>query len=106
MPRWRRGASAHDASSLRSARPIVASDVPGDAVFGAPSVDDGVLHVEGELGLARGSRRARQLHPTLPAGALPPSRIGRQPEVTAIPLSASARTPADRSPRLRAWGLR
>ena len=47
-----------DASSLASARPIVASDVPGDATLGALSVADGLLHVEGALGLARGSRWA------------------------------------------------
>ena len=47
-----------DASSLASARAIVASDVPGDATLGALSVDGGMLHVAGELGLARGSRWA------------------------------------------------
>jgi hypothetical protein len=47
-----------DPSSLASARPIVASDVPGDATLGALSVADGLLHVEGALGLARGSRWA------------------------------------------------
>src|SRR4051812_13092188 len=47
-----------DASSVASARPIVASDVPGDATLAALSVDDGMLRVDGELGLARGSRWA------------------------------------------------
>jgi len=47
-----------DASSVASARPIVASDVPGDATLAALSVDDGMLRVEGELGMARGSRWA------------------------------------------------
>ncbi|MFL6680535.1 MAG: hypothetical protein ACJ8IK_19515 [Burkholderiaceae bacterium] len=45
-----------DPSSLASARPIVASDVPGDATLGALSVADGMLRVEGALGVARGSR--------------------------------------------------
>ena len=47
-----------DPSSLASARPIVASDVPGDATLGALSVDDGMLRVQGALGLERGSRWA------------------------------------------------
>jgi len=47
-----------DASSPASARPIVASEVPGDATLDALSVDDGMLRVDGELGLARGSRWA------------------------------------------------
>jgi hypothetical protein len=47
-----------DPSSLAAARPIVASDVSGDATLGALSVFDGLLHVEGALGLARGSRWA------------------------------------------------
>jgi hypothetical protein len=47
-----------DPSSLASARPIVASDVPGDAALSALSVDDGMLRVAGTLGLERGSRWA------------------------------------------------
>ena len=47
-----------DPSSLASARAIVASDVPGDATLEGLSVADGMLHVEGALGLARGSRWA------------------------------------------------
>ena len=47
-----------DASRLVSARPIVASEVPGDATLAALSEDDGMLRVEGELGRARGGRWA------------------------------------------------
>ena len=47
-----------DPSSVASARPIVASDIPGDATLASLSVDDGMLRVDGALGLARGSRWA------------------------------------------------
>lgn len=47
-----------DPSSVASARPIVASDIPGDATLAALSVDDGMLRVDGELVLERGSRWA------------------------------------------------
>lgn len=47
-----------DPSSVASARPIVASDIPGDATLASLSVHDGMLRVDGALGLARGSRWA------------------------------------------------
>jgi hypothetical protein len=47
-----------DPTSVASARPIVASDIPGDATLASLSVDDGMLRVEGVLGLERGSRWA------------------------------------------------
>ncbi len=43
-------------ASLESVRAIVASEVPGDATLQSLSVDDGMLRVDGRLGLDRGSR--------------------------------------------------
>jgi len=45
-----------DPASLASVRAIVASEVPGDATLQSLSVDDGMLRVDGRLGLDRGSR--------------------------------------------------
>jgi hypothetical protein len=45
-----------DPSSLAAAHAIVASEVPGDAVISSLSVDDGMLVVNGTLGLDNGSR--------------------------------------------------
>ena len=57
-----------DPASLASARPIVASDVPGDATLRGLSVDGGLLHVDGALGLERGSRWATLGAEIAPAG--------------------------------------
>jgi len=57
-----------DPASLAAARPIVASEVPGDATLRALSVDAGLLHVDGALGLARGSRWATLGAEIAPAG--------------------------------------
>jgi len=47
-----------DAASLDFARAIVASDVPGDASLATLSVGEGMLRVDGRLGLDGGSRWA------------------------------------------------
>ena len=47
-----------DAADVASARPIVASDVPGDAHLASLSVAGGLLRVARTLGLERGSRWA------------------------------------------------
>jgi len=47
-----------DPSGVASSRPIVASDIPGDATLASLAVEAGMLRVEGWLGLERGSRWA------------------------------------------------
>ena len=47
-----------DAAGQRAARPVVASDVPGDAALASFAVNDGMLAVSGRLGLDNGSRWA------------------------------------------------
>ncbi len=60
-----------DASSLRAARPIVASDAPGDAALTALAVDQGMLTVDGRLGLDNGSRWSTLGAEIAPTGPLP-----------------------------------
>ena len=55
-PGHERWARFDDAASLATARPIVASEVRGDAGLSDLSLDDGMLVVKGTLGLDNGSR--------------------------------------------------
>jgi len=67
-----------DPSSLAAAHAIVASELPGDAALSSLSVDDGMLVVNGTLGLDNGSRWS-----TLGA-EIAPASVEAGPDLSAV----------------------
>jgi hypothetical protein len=81
-----------DPSSVAAARPIVASDIPGDATLASLSVDDGMLRVDGALGLERGSRWATLGAEIAPDGIEAGANLGGA-SVLRIRLASAVRRP-------------